>query len=54
MEDHEKKELPGEPLEVSELEDEDLEKVAGGDNSCPIIINNAAGCGSGSGSKDSL
>ncbi|HEY0510334.1 MAG TPA: hypothetical protein VGH73_00420 [Thermoanaerobaculia bacterium] len=36
MAEQEKKGLEIESLEVSELEDQDLENVAGGDNTCPI------------------
>ena len=39
MADQEKKALGVENLEVSELEDEDLENVAGGDNSGCINTN---------------
>jgi hypothetical protein len=43
--DHEKEDLPVENLEVSELEDGDLDEVSGGSpviekNTCPITNNN--------------
>jgi hypothetical protein len=54
MEDKDKKPFDVESLEVSELEDENLEGVTGGgvegagdstDNPTPIVINTAPGCG---------
>lgn len=39
MADQEKKALGIESLEVSELEDQDLEDVAGGTNACPTNVN---------------
>lgn len=44
--DHEKEDLPVESLEVSELEEGDLDNVSGGDNACPQTNNCTNGtCG---------
>lgn len=43
MENLEKKEPEIDNLEVAELEDEDLDHVAGGDNRCPITMNGTCG-----------
>lgn len=50
MPEHEKRELDIEAFEVTELEDEDLENVSGGDNTgCPGGISPNTGCPGGIG-----
>ena len=40
--------LESEDFEATELQDDDLDEVAGGGNgTCPVVINTSDGCGSG-------